>query len=220
MPSTTLKQLETDIEKRIRRRKALRNKKQRLHQGREARREAHAVRSLRRRLDRVQELHALPRTQYDSVSVQNIPHDAKAAAYYVNGLYANEAEVKRQAPNAKYTSITVNTSAVADVLDVEVGDATIADCPGWYRKFKAARPKQKPIFYTSASNVDALVTTLKAAGITRDKYLIWTAHYIGPHFCGEGCEYAKSAGKVDATQYTTNNETLDVSLCRVSYWRR
>lgn len=220
MPSTNLKQLEEDIEKRIRRRKHLRDKKQRLHQGRQARREAHAVRSLRRRIVRVRELRALPKIQYDSVSVGNIPQDAAAAAYYVNGLFANEAAVKRQAPHAKYTSIAVNTSAIADCLDIEPGNATIADAPAWYRKFKAARPHDKPIFYCSASDANSLVATLKAHGIQRKDYILWTAHYIGKHFCGKECEYAKDAGWVDATQFTTNNETLDESVCQVSYWQR
>lgn len=216
----TLKELEVDIEKRIQRRKKLRNKKHRLHQGRQAQREAHAVRSLRRRVDKVRELRALPRIQYDSVSVGNIPHDAAAAAYYVNGRFANEAAVKRQAPNAKYTSIAVNTDAIADSLDIEPGNATIADAPAWFRKFKLARPGKKPIFYCSASDADALVATLKHAFIERSAYILWTAHYIGKHFCGEGCEFAKSAGRVDATQFTTNDETLDESVCRVTFWQR
>lgn len=216
----TLAQLEKEIEHRIRVRKRLRDKKRRLHQGRKAQREAQAVRSLRKRLKRVQELRAYPRIQFDSVSVGNIPHDARGAAYYVNGSFANEAAVKAQAPNARYTSIAVNTSAIADCLDIEPGNATVADAPRWYRAFKRARPNAKPIFYCSASDADALVATLKAAGIGRDQYILWTAHYIGKHFCGEGCSYAKSAGRVDATQFTTNNETLDESVCRISFWRR
>lgn len=209
-----------DLRKRLRHRKVLRERQRRLKHGARAKREARAVRRLRRRIkERLRDLTA-PKTQYDSVNPQNIPTTARAAAYYVNGAYINEYAVKARAPKARYTSIAVSTAAIADCLDVEPGDASVMDAPRWYRAFKKVRPHRKPIFYCSASTADDLVGILNSHGIKRDQYLLWTAHYIGRHFCGEGCEYASRAGYVDATQYTTEDETLDVSACRPSFWRR
>lgn len=212
----------TDIQQAIRRRKRNRDRKRRLKQGARARREARAIRKLRKRLAKAVRALSAPRLQYDSVSVQNIPHDAKAAAFYVDGRFANEGAVKAQAPKARYTSIAVFASGVADCLDIEPGNATIDEAAGWFRKMKDARPKRKPIFYIGAASADDLVAALSRAGIKREAYLLWTAHYgTGKHFCGEGsCRYARSAGKVDATQFTTNNETLDESTCRPSFWER
>lgn len=212
----------TDIQAAIRRRKRNRDRKRRLKQGRRAQREASAIRKLRRRLAKALRALSAPRLQYDSVSVQNIPRDAKAAAFYVDGRYANEAEVKARAPKARYTSIAVFASSAADCLDIEPGNATIEEAAGWYRKMRELRPRRKPIFYIGAASADELVGALRASGIARDKYILWTAHYgTGKHLCGTGsCPYAKSAGKVDATQFTTNNETLDESTCRPSYWER
>lgn len=212
----------TDIQAAIRRRKHNRDRKRRLKQGARARREARAIRKLRKRLAKALRALAAPRLQYDSVSVGNIPSDAKAAAFYVDGRYANGDAVKGQAPHARYTSIAVFASGAADCLDIEPGNATISEAAGWFRKMKKLRPKRKPIFYIAAASADELVSALRNSGIRRDQYILWTAHYgTGEHFCGEGsCPYAKSAGKVDATQFTTNNETLDESICRPSFWER
>lgn len=211
-----------DLRRQFRLRKRNRERKRRLHQGARARREARSVRKLRRRIRKLLRALSAPRLQYDSVSVQNIPRDAKAAAYYVDGLYENEAAVKQRAPKARYTSIAVFSSGEADCLDIEPGNASVAEAPGWYRKMKLQRPKRKPIFYIGAATADELVHTLAEHGIKRSDYILWTAHYgAGKHFCGEGsCPYARSAGRVDSTQFTTNNETLDESVCRPSFWER
>lgn len=212
----------TDIQQAIRRRKHNREVHRRKHQKRRTLREMHAIRALRKRLAKAVRALTAPRLQYDSVSVQNIPHDAKAAAFYVDGRFANEDAVKGQAPHARYTSIAVFASGVADCLDIEPGNASIAEAAGWYRKMRELRPKRKPIFYIGAASADELVGALRNSGIKRESYILWTAHYgTGKHLCGEGsCPYGRAAGKVDATQFTTNNETLDESVCRPSFWER
>lgn len=208
----------TEIRKRIRRRKHNRDVHRRKHEGHRARREVRAIRRLRKVFYAL----ASPKLQYDSVSVQNIPRTARAAAYYVDGKYANEREVKAQAPLARYTSIAVFAHNNADCLDIEPGNATVADAPGWYRRQRHLKPHRKPIFYIGAATADELVRTLAASNIWRNDYILWTAHYgAGKHFCGEGsCPYAHAAGHVDATQFTTNNETLDESVCHPSFWER
>lgn len=72
------------------------------------------------------------------------------------------------------------TDATADILDVESGAATFADCPGWYRRayhnyVNAARPGQRlPGFYASMSNITALVNALIGGGVTSGPRL-WIA---------------------------------------------
>ena len=64
------------------------------------------------------------------------------------------------------------TDQTADILDVESGAATVADCAPWAAKAhgnytSAARPGQRiPAIYTSASNVTAVANALTAAKLT------------------------------------------------------
>ena len=64
------------------------------------------------------------------------------------------------------------TDLTADVLDVESGAATVADCPGWAKAalanwHVATRPGQRsPAIYMSQSNVTAVVNALTAAKVT------------------------------------------------------
>lgn len=70
----------------------------------------------------------------------------------------------------------------SDVLDVENGAATVADCPGWYRSALAAyeagtRPGQRyPAVYANMSNVTAVANEFIAAGITSGPRL-WLANW-------------------------------------------
>ncbi len=60
----------------------------------------------------------------------------------------------------------------ADILDVEAGAATFADCPGWYKRAladyrSAARPGQRaPAIYASLSNLPAVANALISGGVT------------------------------------------------------
>ena len=64
------------------------------------------------------------------------------------------------------------TDLTADVLDVESGAATVADCPGWAKAalanwHVATRPGQRsPAIYMSQSNVTAVVNALTAAKVS------------------------------------------------------
>jgi LysM repeat protein len=74
------------------------------------------------------------------------------------------------------------TDHTADVLDVERGAATFADCPGWYKAAlhsytTAARPGQRhPAIYTSAASVTAVVNALNAGGVHSGPGL-WVANW-------------------------------------------
>lgn len=164
---------------------------------------------------------------FDDTTVSLIPKTAKAVAGYVNGFYVTYPTLLHDFPHARHVSIAVNSSQIADCLDVEPGDATNADAPGWYHRYKGAMtanhtPGKKPIFYTSASNADALVATLAAAGIKRGAYKLWTAHYgDGKHVCGpRTCHLTRH--EADATQWTSSSHSrsLDESRVKPSFWER
>lgn len=198
----------------LHRRKRNRERKRRRHQGHRARREAHAVKRLRRAIRYLLALASAPTTMYDSVTVGEIPADAKAVAGYVGGTWVTFPILKLQFPHARHLSIAVASNEDADCLDIENGDARIGDAPGWFHRQKRLGAR-KPAFYISAAYADALVSYLKREGIKRREYRLITAHYgDGRHRCGpDTCGLVRST-KADGTQYTDEalGRTLDESV--------
>jgi hypothetical protein len=157
-------------------------------------------------------------TMYDDVTLSLIPANAQAVAGYVNGRWANYSQVVNRWPKAKHLSIAVTAHADADCLDVEKGDATNDQAPAWVKR-QLARGVYRPVVYTSVSNGPALLSTLKAAGISRSQIRLWTAHYTArEHLCGPICGLRAGKlllAKADATQWTDRalGRSLDQSLC-------
>lgn len=147
---------------------------------------------------------------------------AYAIAGYVNGRYSNwPAIVAKYGKSGKYLlSIDVqgNPGAGAQCLDVEKGDATIAQAPAWFKVTAANGRRARdlrwyPKLYTSAGNAEALIAEMSKADIARDAYMLWSAHYTQKaHICGpRTCGYPQA----DATQWTSafDGASLDASLC-------
>jgi hypothetical protein len=151
---------------------------------------------------------------FDAVDVDQIPADAKAVGCYVGPSTVTCPEVSRKFPNARKVRITQAgiTSTPADCVDVEPGDATNETGTTWVKGQLSAGVK-RPIVYTSASNVNALLHTLQAAGVSRSQVRVWSAHYDqGEHICSPSvCRFPES----DATQWTNHalGRDLDQSLC-------
>lgn len=161
--------------------------------------------------------------QFDDVNLDLIPANATHVAAYVDGRFANYTEAVQRFPHAVVLPIAVSSSTDAHalhvkevVLDDEPGDATNATAPGWTKRQQQLG--RLPIEYTSASNIAALVSALAAAGISRDKYLIWSAHFTGiPHICGpKTCGFPQA----DGTQYTDHalGRSLDESLMSEAFF--
>jgi hypothetical protein len=154
-------------------------------------------------------------TMYDSTNVGTLPHGAGAYAGYVQGAFPTFAALQRlfSASGAHLLSIAVFASGDADCLDIEPGDATIAQAPGWVKR-QLARGAHRPCLYTSVSNMDALVTTLGGAGISHAEVRLWSAHYgQGKHICGPAtCGLTRHA--CDGTQWTDAalGRSLDESI--------
>lgn len=78
--------------------------------------------------------------------------------------------------------LSVDEAAAADVLDVEAGAATFAECAPWAQAAlvsfaHAARPGQRrPAIYASASQITNVVNALNAGGVTSGVSL-WVADW-------------------------------------------
>jgi hypothetical protein len=151
-------------------------------------------------------------TMYDAVTVSNIPVDAQYVAGYVGGLFDTFPTLQKQFPKATLLSIAINSSENAECLDVETGDATIAEIPAWYRA-QIARKVSRPVIYASVGNMANILSALASNGISRQNVRLWSAHYAnGNHICGPS-----SCGQVhtdmDGTQWTdaANGKSLDQS---------
>jgi hypothetical protein len=216
---------ERRVQRRLRRRRRRRDNqvkdwrrtKERRH-ARAARREAAAVRKLKRLLSKElrEQARKAPQVMFDDVTVSLIPADAPAVLVYVNGDYVTIHEVRRRCPQARLLPTDVNGSAphLARCLDVERGDAKPADCPRWFREHAVHRPHEIPVFYGSISTtIPQIVAALKAAGIKRNRYLLLAAHYnFAKHICGpKTCGYPT---RCDGCQWTdiALGQSLDESF--------
>lgn len=158
-------------------------------------------------------------TMYDSIQPSQIPLKATAVAGYVNGRWPTFRQLEKTFPRARRLSIAVDAAVDADCLDVEAGDASVAQAAGWVKR-QQRRGVKRPVVYCSVSTVPALFAGLGKAGVGRDRIRLWTAHYTGkPHrcttaACGYGC------GEADATQWTDRalGRNLDASLCSPGFF--
>lgn len=142
-----------------------------------------------------------------------IPSTAQAVAGYVgppsniNRYVTFPAVVARFYSHAHCFSIATHNFLLAACLDVETGDATPDQAPGWYH-YALAAGHWRPCFYANASTMPAVKAALVGAGIPRASYRLWVAAYpgTGPNI---------PAG-FDAHQYTDhgpNGENYDISVC-------
>src|SRR5215475_239283 len=158
----------------------------------------------------------------DSVTVAHLPRGYDAYAGYVGGLFTTFPALRALFAqlDVHLLSIAINASEDADCLDVETGDATNTQAPGWVMR-QQKRGESRPVVYTSASNAAALIATLKQHGIARSQVRLWSAHYgHGKHICGPGqCQYPQA----DATQWTDSapgngGSKIDESLLAAGFF--
>jgi hypothetical protein len=203
------------LRERLHRGKRNREVDRRKHQSRRTLREMRAIQRLRALIDH---LRKEPRVMFDDTSVELIPRTARAVAGYVNGAYRTVGALRIRFKGRRIVTIAVNSLGRAQFLDIERGNATIADAPGWWKREKEHGARG---FYIAESEAEALVNHLEAHGIKQHGYVLWTAHYWGPrHICGPtscGCVV-----EADGTQWTdrSRGKSLDESWLRLSFWRR
>lgn len=141
-------------------------------------------------------------TMFDDITVTALPTGGSYAyAGYINGMWPTFDALKERFPHARLLDVAVFASGNATCLDIERGDATIAEAPAWFER-QVARGVYRPVFYIQASNMKALELELAAAHIERSAYRLWIAHYTRqPHLCSpKTCGYGRT--RADATQWT------------------
>lgn len=128
-----------------------------------------------------------------------------AVAGYDDGLYNDIAQLEREYPAHHHLSICVFAWDNGDCLDIENGDATPAEAPGWVRR-QHARGESRPCLYANESTMPAVKFHLDQAGIPRQSVRLWVAHYDG---------IAEVPAGYDAKQYSDHwhNRNVDVSVC-------
>jgi len=150
---------------------------------------------------------------FDDTSPDLIPLTATAVGYYKDGAYADGTAVAKRFPHAALVGICVRGADDGDALDVETGDATIADIYSWLTR-QITRKAYRPLIYISVSRVDDLMLTMDANKFERSAYRLWSAHYgAGQHICGpDSCKLTKT--ECDWTQWTDTygGASLDASL--------
>jgi len=123
------------------------------------------------------------RDLYDSTNAGDIPASAGAVAGYVNGIYAWSAADWARFPSAAKLGIAISADFNGGVvLDIETGDATPAQGPGWVRMRQTAGVG-RPCLYCNLSTMPAVIWYCSNAGLVLGTdYSLWIAHYTGvPH---------------------------------------
>lgn len=116
------------------------------------------------------------RTLYDSVNPAAIPTDAGMVAGYIDGMYAWHAADWARFPRAVQVRIAVFASTNGGhVLDVERGDATPVQAPGWVQRRRAAGAD--PSVYCSMALWPAVRAAFATAHVPEPHY--WVAGYPG-----------------------------------------
>lgn len=117
------------------------------------------------------------RTMYDSTAAGDIPTSAAmVAGYLAPSPWAWTSADWARFPNAVKVRIAVRAATNdGHVLDVEAGDATPAQAPGWVQMRRAAGAD--PTVYCSASAWPTVKAAFAAAGVTEPHY--WVAAYPG-----------------------------------------
>ena len=104
------------------------------------------------------------RTAYDSISAASVPW-APVVMGYDDGHWPDAAALGAKYPGATVVRITVDPADnLGDMLDVERGDATPADAPGWVTRRRAAG-HGGPLVYFAESNRAAVLAAFRDAGV-------------------------------------------------------
>lgn len=132
-------------------------------------------------------------TMYDSTNVADLPAGGLAYAGYVDGYYRTFPDLLVRFGHAKLLGIAVNPMTIAECLDVEKGNATASQVPGWIRNYALTK---RPVIYASRNLIPTILTLIGDLPIR-----IWSAHYGSKHICApDSCGASFTA---DGTQYAS-----------------
>lgn len=139
------------------------------------------------------------RTMYDAVTARNIPTTAAMVAGYIDKIKLepwSAADWARFPTAVKVKIVKKAGTNDGHVLDVEPGDATPAEAPGWVRMRRAAGAV--PTVYCNTSTWPSVRAAFRSAQVAEPYY--WLARYDGKPDWDTGW----SAAGVVAKQYAGN----------------
>lgn len=111
---------------------------------------------------------------WDGVTAGNLPTNAQLVAGYLTGPYTWSAADWARFPNSIHVGICTQARYnIGVVLDVETGDATPVQAPGWVTARRAAGID--PTVYCNASTWPSVRTAFQDAGVIEPWY--WIAKY-------------------------------------------
>lgn len=147
---------------------------------------------------------------WDTVTRSALPANPFALAGYTSGLYTNYLAFRARYPRAHTISIAISAAHHADCLDVEPGDATPAQAPGWVKADRAAGFGRPCVYSSIWMFLHQVIPDLRAAGIARSSVLEWDADYSGRPGLDVG---------FDATQFTDRalGRNLDESSVTLAF---
>lgn len=126
----------------------------------------------------------MTRTMYDSTTAGDCPRDGDLYAGYIDGRYADYGAMVQDFPDRGHVRISVDASgSAADVLDVENGDATPAQAPGWVGRQRALGTA-RPTLYCNRGNEGAVDQALHDAGVAAGDAAFWIATLDGTMVSG------------------------------------
>lgn len=129
-----------------------------------------------------------------------------AIAGYIDGRYRDLTELEKLYPNHHHLSIVVTADDDGDCLDIENGDATPAQAPGWVLR-QRARGHARPWLYANSSTWPTVEAYLQRSGISRPEVVKWRADFDqDPNLLPDD----------DAKQYTDHwqGRNVDASMVR------
>jgi hypothetical protein len=153
-----------------------------------------------------------PLLMADSIDVEALPVGCDAYAGYTGGRWPTYHALCQRFPNALLVSIAVTAHGDGMILDVEQGDATVADAVAWVKRWHAAGV-ELPGIYCALATAGTAHRALDAAGIPRNRYKLWVAHWNGRrHVCNPECGLGMTT-YAGATQWRgpSEHEPWDVS---------
>lgn len=117
----------------------------------------------------------MTRPMYDGITPAAVPAGAAIYAGYDDGTWQSYAALAEAHPAALHVSICVTATGTARVLDVETGDATPAQAPGWAEAQRAVG-NPYPVVYMNMTTWPAVKAAFAEQAV--DAPLYWVALYV------------------------------------------
>lgn len=135
-----------------------------------------------------------------------------AVGGYTGGSWPDYDGMVTAFPNDKHLAIAPNAGLRGDCLDVERGDATPADVPGWLASWTPFGNTPEPVVYVNLGMVGSVLGEPQPRSL-----FLWTAHWNNvPHICTPAqCDPLGNYGltrPADMTQFSDHGGAWDESL--------